>query len=564
MLSPSPAIRAAFVGLIVATVAVLGVTVLHLRTLEEQAVTHVQSELKGRAATLAAALASQSDSRDRLKVFETVASADWPVELALITSRGQVAAASDQNIARDIGWGRTIDSGTSAREVYRGRTGYYVIMHPVGRTGQYVAVIAPSSAAKPGSEQVWSSALWAAALWGVMIGCIAIMAWYTGHYTSSRLERLAARIAAGEADPDALIRHARLSLGEMATVFAPIAHQMTRAWASVAQSREHVRALYQVNPHYILLCSLDGRIIEANPAFYAVTGLSLEALKAGPVEVLDDIFPIGPLNEMAHRSLKEACSIGGIEYGIIGQDDEPRAVQVSLRAFELDGEDVVVIQASDVSARRTMEQRVQAFNDTLDLMVDQRVAQLTAGQRSIRRVLDGAGLVLASFDAGGSTRRWSGAARALTGRTVGHVPHFSSVASALEMSDADRSAFTAWFWGNDSLPFVGRHAVTRDGVACVRRFVWRKSQTLDRGDLRTIIGLELPPDPSDPTPRPVATPKVDATPPQADSGPLQDALLAAVDLESVDLESEGSPTAGDGHMGHAPLPDAAFGSQPED
>ena len=556
MLSPSPAIRAAFIGLVVATVAVLGVTVLHLRTLEEQAERHVQSELKGRAATLAAALVLESDSRERLAAFETVAGADWPVDLALITSRGRVAAASDQDITRDIGWDRMIDAGESEQEVYRGRTGYYVAIHPVGVTGQYVAAVTPSSAVEPSSERVWSAAVWAAALWGVMIGCIVLMAWYTGHYTSSRLERLSARIAAGDADPDVLIRHARLSLGEMATVFAPIAHKMTRAWASVAQSREHVRALYQVNPHYVLLCSLDGRIIEANPAFYAVTGLSLEGLKAGPVEVLDDIFPIGPLEDMARRSLKEACSIGGIEYGIIGQDDEPRAVQVSLRAFELDGEDVVILQATDVSARRTMEQRIHAFNDTLDLMVDQRVAQLTTGQRSIRRVLDAAGLVLASFDAGGGTRRWSGGARALTGRTVGLVPHFSSVTSSLEMSEADRSAFTAWFWGNDNQSFVGRHAIASDGVARFRRFVWRKSQALDRDDLRTIVGLELPPDPSDPAPRPL-----DASEPAPRSVPEPPAREA---YPVADPEIDRTPPAGDGHLGHAPLPDTAFGSQPED
>ena len=341
------------------------------------------------------------------------------------------------------------------------------------------------------------------------------------------------------------MRHARLSLGGMAEVFAPIARKMTSAWASVGQSREHVRALYQVNPHYVLLCTLDGRIIEANPAFYAVTGLSLEALKAGPVEVLDDIFPIGPLQDMAARSLKEACSIGGIEYGIIGQDDEPRAVTVSLRAFSLDGEDVVVIQATDVSARRTMEQRIHAFNDTLDLMVDQRVAQLTAGQKSIRRVLDGAGLVLASFDAGGATRRWSGGARVLTGRTVGHVPHFSSVTSALEMTEAERSAFTAWFWGNEMHPFVARHAIVdSEGQARTRRFVWRKSTAPDRGNLRTIVALELPPDPSDAaSSRAASSESHRVHPPQ--------------------VHPRATDDGGDGRLGHSPLPDSAFGRLPD-
>jgi len=510
--------------------------------MERQAEQHVASELQARSASLAAALVTEEDAEGIQRAFEPIAEADWPVALGLVDRRGRVVASSDSDLTDGVGWGEMIEDGTSAGEVFRGRKGYVVALHPVGRAGHYVASMAPTSAAANTSDTVWGVAVWAAAFWGLLVGCMAMMAWYAGPYTATKLERLGARIAQGDADPDELIRHAHLSLGGMADVFSPIARKMTSAWASVGQSREHVRALYQVNPHYVLLCTLDGRIIEANPAFYAVTGLSLEALKAGPVEVLDDIFPIGPLQDMAARSLKEACSIGGIEYGIIGQDDEPRAVTVSLRAFSLDGEDVVIIQATDVSARRTMEQRIHAFNDTLDLMVDQRVAQLTAGQKSIRRVLDGAGLVLASFDAGGATRRWSGGARALTGRTVGHVPHFSSVTSALEMTEAERSAFTAWFWGNDMHPFVARHAINdSDGQGRMRRFVWRKSTALDRGDLRTIVALELPPDPSDPAPAHVAssvTPQVHPIAPSEEDG-------------------------GDGRIGHALLPDSAFGRLPD-
>lgn len=543
MLSPSPAVRALLIGLTVVTLVVVGATGLYLQHFERQAETSLISELQARSASIAATLAFGDTASEVRRAFAPVAGADWPMTLALVDRRGRVVASSSPELTDGMAWGRMIEDGNSVEKVYRGREGYLVALHPVGRGGHYVGSMAPTQMAENGSDIVWNVGMWAAACWGLLVGCMAVMAWYAGPYSTTRLERLSARIAEGDADPEVLIRHARMSLGGMAEVFAPIARKMTTAWASVGQSREHVRALYQVNPHYVLLCTLDGRIIEANPAFYAVTGLSLEALKAGPVEVLDDIFPIGPLQDMAARSLKEACSIGGIEYGIIGQDDEPRAVTVSLRAFTLDGEDVVIIQATDISARRTMEQRINAFNDTLDLMVDQRVAQLTAGQKSIRRVLDGAGLVLASFDDGGATRRWSGGARMLTGRTVGHVPHFSSVTSALEMTEAERSAFTAWFWGNEMHPFVARHAISgSDGKVRTRRYVWHKSKAADRSDLRTIVALELPADPSDPAPRTRA-----ASPKPSQASPKPQA-------------KEGE---GDGQSGHAPLPDSAFVRVPD-
>ncbi|HEX8298046.1 MAG TPA: hypothetical protein VF594_02705, partial [Rubricoccaceae bacterium] len=192
----------------------------------------------------------------------------------------------------------------------------------------------------------------------------------------------------------------------------------------------------------------------------------------------------------------EGASISGVEYGIVGADDEARPVEVSLRAFRLGGQDAVVIQATDMAVRRRLERRVEAFTDTLDLMVDQRVAQLTAGQQSLRRILDAAGVAVASFDAAGNTRRWSGGARMLTGRTVGDVPHFAAVTFALGLSDADRSAFTAWFWNPGDAPYLARHHVADAATGRTRsvRIAWHKvdADTPGSADARTLVGAPVP------------------------------------------------------------------------
>jgi PAS domain S-box-containing protein len=254
--------------------------------------------------------------------------------------------------------------------------------------------------------------------------------------------------------------------------------------------------LYQVNPHYVLLCTLDGRIVEANPAFYAVTGMPPEAVRNGRVGVLADVFPVEPLMDLARRSLDEGAAIGGIDYGIVGADDEARPVEVSVRAFQAGTTELVVIQATDVAARRRLERRVEAFSDTLDLMVDERVARLTAGQQSLRRILDAAGVAVASFDAGGGTRRWSGGARALTGRTAADVPHFTSVTAALGLTDADRAAFTAWFWNPGDAPLLVRHALADAATGRLRslQVVWHKveADVPGRTDARTVVGAPVP------------------------------------------------------------------------
>ena len=152
-------------------------------------------------------------------------------------------------------------------------------------------------------------------------------------------------------------------------------------------------------------------------------------------------------------------------------------------------------------------------------MVDRRVAQLTAGQKSIRRVLDGAGLALASFDASGATRRWSGGARGLTGCMVGAGALTSAPSrtrSGWPSPSGRRSrrgsgattAIRLWPATRSPVPRAASHA---------RRFVWRKS-TGDRPrrpphDRRPRAAARLfRPAPVAPAPAAEVAPTVDTAP----------------------------------------------------
>ena len=335
----------------------------------------------------------------------------------------------------------------------------------------------------------------AASLWGVMAGVLTVMAWYTGPRTAHQLALLGERIGQGNADAESLIRHAGLWLGPLADAFAPVSKRLRTLGLRAADERQHLAALYQINPHYVLLVAQDGEVVEANPAFYAATGLPIEAVRGGSVGALRQTFPIEPLLELADRSRREGSAISGIEYALIDRDDETRPVEVSLRGFTLEGRDMVLVQATDQAHAKRLERRVAAFTDTLDLMVDQRVHQLAAGQQALQRVLDAAGVVVASFDAGGATSRWNGAARALTGRDRGAVAHFAAAASALGLSATERTAFTQWFWSLSDEPFVGRHGVvTPEGVTRTRQLIWQRvdADMAGRSDLRTLVGVEVP------------------------------------------------------------------------
>ena len=497
-LSP-PAVRSALIGAVVAALVVAAGASLHLASRGRAAVAADLDVLGAHATATAEALAAQAGQPPSpeaiAEAFRPFAALDDGVERVLVDDAGRVYATSDADFARAVDWGVTLRRAASAppASVALGTARYGLAAAPVGATGLSVAAASRSDRGIP-LPTLLGTLAWAFALWSLLAGTLAALGWIDGPRTAARLTAFGEQVARGDADPAAM-RDASRGLGTLAGAFAPVAARIRREATDRAEQREHVAALYQINPHYVLLCTLDGRIVEANPAFYAATGMPPEAIRDGRVEALEGVFPVGPLFELARRSLAEGAAIGGIDYGIVDADDAARPVEVSLKAFRAGGADAVVIQATDVAARRRLEGRVEAFTDTLELMVDQRTAQLTAGQQSLRRILDAAGVVVASFDAAGATRRWSGGAHALTGRAIRDVPTFAAVTAALGMTDADRAAFTAWFWNPGDGPHLARHvAGGASGSLREMRVVWHKveADVPGRTDARTLVGAPVP------------------------------------------------------------------------
>ena len=505
---PPPAVRSALIGLAVVTAAVGAGVWLHLAAVAETR-DAAAAEALGAYATAAASALEQNagtpPSAERIaEAFAPFAATADGTERVLVDDTGRVYASTDADFARAVDWAvavRRSDGGrTSDADV--GTARYRVAAAPIGATGLAVATAARADAPH-GAGDAARALLWAFVLWSGLVGALAVRAYADGPRTAARLAAFAEQVARGDADAGA-VRAAGRDLGTLAGAFAPVLTRLRADDRDRAEQRDHVAALYQVTPHYLVLCSLDGRLVEANPAFYAATGVPPEAVRDGRIEALARVFPVEPLLDLARRSLAEGAAIGGVDYGIVGDDEQPRPVEVSLKAFHAGGEDLVLIQATDVAARRRLQTRVEAFTDTLELMVDQRVAQLTAGQQSLRRILDAAGVVVASFDASGATRRWSGGARALTGREAAEVTHFVSAAAALGLSDADRAVFSAWFWNPGDAPHLGRHVLPRaDGTLRTLQVVWHKvdADVPGRADARTLVGAPVP---AEAAPRPFA------------------------------------------------------------
>ncbi len=484
----APSYRAAAAALVMLTVGAVAGASLHAAGVRAVAEREARAGAGAAARAAAGALeAAPRASPQAVLAAATGRSTGAPL-LAYIGMDGRLIAASGAAADADLRWSLIGASGPPPEVTLAGRR-HFVTVVPAPRGGRLAALtpLPPTDAIAAG---VIAFALWLACAVVVVVG-----AWYAGPRAAYRLGALASRIASPEGpignDRRALVANATRSLGPFAGPLDAVADAADRARDQVVETRSTVGALLQINPHYVIVCTLEGVILDANPAFYAVTGLPFEGVRGNRIEVLEDVMPVEPLFDLARRSLREGSSISGIEYALVNREDQRRPVLVSLRAITVGGQPSVVVQATDVANQRVLEHQIAQFSDALDLMVDQRVAQITGGNAGLEALLDSAGVIVAEFDTGGGTRRLSRSAEALLSGQIAHVPHITAFASRLELPAAAREGFVRWALGDGG-------AMTQTSVfpAGVRRdIVWRRGRTGQAGSVHerhVLIGLESP------------------------------------------------------------------------
>ena len=484
----APSYRAAAAALIVLTVGAITGTALHDARVRDAAEREARVGAGAAARAAAAAISAAPNAPPSAILNAATGRASGAPLLALIGMDGRLIAASGDAADAELRW-ELIGASAPPPEITIAGRRHLVSVVPAPRGGRLAALSPMGDVSTAGA---------AAIAFGFWLLCALVLAggaWYAGPQAADRLGALASRLAApeGPVGPDrrALVARAARALGPFAAPLDAIAEAADRAREQATETRATVAALLQINPHYVIVCTLDGTILDANPAFYAVTGLPFEGVRGNRIEVLEDVMPVEPLFDLARRSLREGSSISGIEYALVNREEQRRPVHISLRAIKVDGQAAVVIQATDVANQRTLEHQIAQFSDALDLMVDQRVAQITGGNAGLDALLDAAGVLVVEFDVGGGTRRLSRSAEALLSGQMVHVPHVTAFASRLELPATVREAFVRWAVGEG--PVLMQTSVFPGGVR--RDIVWRRGRTGAVGSIHerhVLIGLEVP------------------------------------------------------------------------
>lgn len=271
--------------------------------------------------------------------------------------------------------------------------------------------------------------------------------------------------------------------GEAAEPLLTLGRAVDDARAERDEARALANGLIHLGPHYTLVLSMRGRILDANPAFLARTGLEPESLNADPL--LEQMLPLGPLVEMAQRSLAENTALVGIPYQLT-LPGETRPLLASIRAVPDRSGGTAVVQLTDLSRTEELEVQVDRFTDALELMVDQRVAQLTAGRERLEALVESAGVVAFGFDREGGIVYVNRAAEGLTGRTQFTLRQIGQLVP-LVCEPAREDAFHQWFWSAEAgTPFItqpeGRSLQWHVGVE-------RRAGEVTR---RLLLGMTIP------------------------------------------------------------------------
>ncbi|HEX8297662.1 MAG TPA: hypothetical protein VF594_00765, partial [Rubricoccaceae bacterium] len=247
----TPAVRSALVGIAAVTLVAVVAALLHLAGQQRHSRDTADTLLRADVASAATALAVQAGtpaSPSRVAAaFRPYAALEDGAERVLTDAAGLVYAASDDAFGRDVDWSETVQQAAdgSLVAVTVGPTRYRIAAAPVGQTGLVVAA-ARSDVPVPASA-VRETVVWTFVLWAVLVGVLCVLAYVDGPRTADRLTAFGERIAQGESDPAAMRRVSR-GLGTLAGAFAPVAARLRKEATERSELREHVAALYQVNP----------------------------------------------------------------------------------------------------------------------------------------------------------------------------------------------------------------------------------------------------------------------------------------------------------------------------
>jgi two-component system cell cycle sensor histidine kinase/response regulator CckA len=127
--------------------------------------------------------------------------------------------------------------------------------------------------------------------------------------------------------------------------------------SSLRDSEERFRRIFELVPEPVLLADPEGRPVDCNNAFCAMSGYEraeLLGLDGGTLSLWDN----PQRREEFKAQLAQHGAVDGFEFTFHRRDGQSRTIQLSSRVFELSGRRLILTVARDLTEHRNLEQQM--------------------------------------------------------------------------------------------------------------------------------------------------------------------------------------------------------------
>ncbi|MBI5257594.1 MAG: PAS domain S-box protein [Burkholderiales bacterium] len=245
--------------------------------------------------------------------------------------------------------------------------------HPVAGTGWHWVHTRPAPSVR---DLVGASVLRVVWLLGLVIVVALLGAWWVHRMITQPLTRLReahADVQAGNLD----VRAQESGQFEV----AELARSFNRMAASLATADRKFRLVFEAFPHPVMLSRYsDGRYLDANPAFTALTGHSRAELLGHTVEELGLVEDAEALRKQMLR-LREEGHVDGEAVHFTDATGQQRWLLYAARLLQIGDERVVLTVGTDITALKDTEERLRRSEQSFFALFDSAPLPLSYSRR---------------------------------------------------------------------------------------------------------------------------------------------------------------------------------------
>ena len=330
-------------------------------------------------------------------------------------------------------------------------------------------------------------------IWLVMAGIMLYLVRRNISRPLSRVEQATIRLLEGEEIQEAKLKRLVLESGRTVGGIVGNVTELIRNRQLMEQRLQNAGILYatlfDLLPDMVLVISMDGTILEANRSFCNVLGFSQSTIRGTTVKTLSAHVPADALLAFGRKCREQNCKIENLDFLFRSRDGKEVPANVTVQGVNYHGGPAIYVIATDRRDIQSLYKQLAAFNDTVELMVDERTEQTRQSAAYWTALTRLNGVLLGIFNYEGLTVHWSEKTKERTGFPMSDVPDVSHFVKKLIPEAEHQGLFYNWIMQKGHESFVCT-VNTKTNISL--QVAWTKIDIRDgqKRALHVIIGIE--------------------------------------------------------------------------